>query len=61
MQLRQLPARFAECPEILLYRFSPWFGKEVLHTLYLSRCFGFKGGLRWQAKEEGDIRTIGGG
>ncbi len=56
--LTEVFERVEPAEEILLYRFSPWFGKEVLHTLYLSRCFGFKGGLRWQAKEEGDIRTI---
>ncbi|NLZ16674.1 MAG: glycosyltransferase family 39 protein, partial [Desulfobulbaceae bacterium] len=38
-------------------RFSPWFGKEVVEVLYVFKGYGFKGGLRWQAKEKGDIRA----
>jgi undecaprenyl-diphosphatase len=43
--------------EIVLRRTSPWFGSEMLQTLYVVRCYGFKGGLRWLPKEIGDIRA----
>jgi undecaprenyl-diphosphatase len=41
---------------IPIYRRSPWFGRELVQTLYYARCYGFKGGLRWQPKDPGDIR-----
>lgn len=43
--------------EIKLYRISPWFGKQLVQTLYLIRGYGFKGGLRWQPKQQNDIRA----
>jgi 4-amino-4-deoxy-L-arabinose transferase-like glycosyltransferase len=46
--------------EIVIHRTSPWFGSEVVQTLYVVRCYGFKGGLRWQPAEAGDIRAVGG-
>ncbi|MCW5200850.1 glycosyltransferase family 39 protein [Desulfobulbus sp. F4] len=45
--------------KIVLYRNSPWFGREAVRTLYVVRCSGFKGGLRWLPKEQGDIRATG--
>jgi undecaprenyl-diphosphatase len=44
--------------EINLYRISPWFGKQLVQTLYLIRGYGFKGGLRWQPKQQDDIRAV---
>jgi len=47
-----------DAPEkINLYRSSPWFGKQLVRTLYLIRGYGFKGGLRWQPKQKDDIRA----
>jgi undecaprenyl-diphosphatase len=43
--------------EIPLYRQSPWFGRELINTFYLIRCYGFRGGLRWQPKSLHDIRA----
>lgn len=43
--------------EIRLYRMSPWLGKQHVHTLYLIRGYGFKGGLRWQPQNGNDIRV----
>ena len=57
--LPQVFERVEPAEEIILYRESPWFGREPVHTLYLARCYGFKGGLRWQSKEPGDIRVVG--
>ena len=45
--------------EIDIYRNSPWFGRELVYTLYLVRCYGFKGGLRWQPRSLHDIRAVG--
>ena len=42
--------------EVRLYRDSPWFGQQVVQTLYLFRGYGFKGGLRWQPEGD-DIRA----
>ena len=42
---------------IVLYRDSPWFGRQAVQTLYLFRGYGFRGGLRWQPQDEGDIRA----
>ncbi len=55
--LRQVFNRVLPERKFVLYRTSPWFGKEAVQTLYLVRCFGFKGGLRWQPKDPRDIRT----
>ncbi len=44
--------------EIPLYRDSPWFGRELVQTLYIVRCYGFKGGLRWQPRSLHDIRIV---
>jgi undecaprenyl-diphosphatase len=44
--------------EVSLKRTSPWFGEEELHTLYLARCYGFKGGLAWIPKDPADIRAV---
>ncbi len=43
--------------KIQLYRDSPWFGRQVVQTLYLFRGYGFKGGLRWQPANKDDIRA----
>ncbi|WP_417910135.1 glycosyltransferase family 39 protein [Candidatus Electronema sp. PJ] len=56
--LRQVFKRVAPEQKIVLYRHSPWFGREAVRTLYLVRCWGFKGGLRWLPKEVGDIRAV---
>lgn len=42
--------------EVRLYRDSPWFGRQVVQTLFLFRGYGFKGGLRWQPEGD-DIRA----
>ncbi len=44
--------------KISLKRTGPWFGEEELHTLYLARCYGFKGGLAWIPKNPTDIRAV---
>lgn len=38
-------------------RRSPWFGDQTVDTLYLIRGYGFKGGLRWQPRNQDDIRA----
>jgi undecaprenyl-diphosphatase len=55
--LRQVFKRVEPERELVQYRSSPWFGREVIRKLYLVRCWGFKGGLRWLPKEAGDIRA----
>ncbi|CAK8723310.1 4-amino-4-deoxy-L-arabinose transferase [Candidatus Electronema aureum] len=57
MILREVFEQVKPEREIVLRRTSPWFGSEVLQTLYVIRCYGFKGGLRWLPKEVGDIRA----
>jgi len=42
---------------VTMYRDSPWFGREAVQTLYLIRCYGFKGGLHWQPVDKTDIRA----
>ncbi len=44
--------------QISLKRTGPWFGEEELHTLYLARCYGFKGGLAWIPKNPADVRAV---
>jgi len=56
--LSQVFERVDPAEEIPIYRESPWFGRELVHTLYLVRCYGFKGGLRWQPKNQHDIRAV---
>jgi undecaprenyl-diphosphatase len=55
--LPQVFERVGKLVEIPVYRHSPWFGKELVHTLYLAKCYGFTGGLRWQPTDEADIRV----
>jgi undecaprenyl-diphosphatase len=43
---------------VTLRRTGPWFGKETVHTLYLARCYGFKGGLAWVPKSSADVRAV---
>ena len=64
-EYRDMTVRLAEIfdqvdpvEEIPIYRTSPWFGRELVRTLYLARCHGFKGGLRWQPKDQNDIRAV---
>ena len=40
-----------------LYRTSPWKGRQLIHTLYLVRGYGFHGSLRWHPRQAGDIRA----
>ncbi len=56
--LRQVFDRVEPAEEIPIYRESPWFGRELVYTLYLARCYNFKGGLRWQPKDQHDIRAV---
>lgn len=59
-EVTQLPQVFEQVDEpvaIPIYRTSPWFGRELVHTLYMAKCRGFKGGLRWLPREQGDIRA----
>lgn len=42
---------------VYMTRRSPWFGEQRVMTLYLIRGYGFKGGLRWQPRNEDDIRA----
>ncbi len=55
--LPQVFERVGSVEEIALSRPSLWFGEELVQTLYLARCYGFKGGLRWQPRDTGDIRA----
>lgn len=55
-QFSQIFERVGRPVMIPIYRRSPWFGKELVQTLYYARCYGFKGGLRWQPKDPADIR-----
>lgn len=57
--LRETFEEVAPEQEIILRRASPWFGNEAVQTLYVVKCSGFKGGLRWQPREAGDIRVAG--
>ena len=43
---------------VTLRRTGPWFGEETVHTLYLARCYGFKGGLAWVPKNSADVRAV---
>ncbi len=43
--------------EYQIYRTSPWQEKELVQTLYIYRGYGFKGGLRWQPRDQKDIRA----
>jgi hypothetical protein len=56
-QIESLFTRSDPIEEVQLYRESLWFGRQVVHTLYLFRGYGFKGGLRWQPTTEDDIRA----
>ncbi len=42
---------------IRIYRDSPWLGRQLVRTLYLVRCYGFRGGQRWHPRNEHDIRA----
>ncbi|MCI5138659.1 MAG: hypothetical protein D3922_09665, partial [Candidatus Electrothrix sp. AR1] len=44
--------------QVTLRRTGPWFGEETVHTLYLARCYGFKGGLAWVPKSSADVRVV---
>ncbi|MCI5165176.1 MAG: hypothetical protein D3903_03580 [Candidatus Electrothrix sp. GM3_4] len=44
--------------QVTLQRTGPWFGEEKVHTLYLARCYGFKGGLAWVPKSPADVRAV---
>ena len=51
--------RWADPVETIeLHRTSPWFGTQVVQTLYLFRGYGFKGGLRWVPRQQNDIRAL---
>ncbi len=56
--LRQVFDRVDPAEEIPIYRTSPWFGRELVTTLYLIRCYGFRGGLRWVPRNLHDIRAV---
>lgn len=43
---------------VRLRRTGPWFGEETVHTLYMARCYGFKGGLAWVPKNSADVRAV---
>jgi undecaprenyl-diphosphatase len=43
---------------VRLRRIGPWFGEETVQTLYLARCYGFKGGLAWVPKSSADVRAV---
>jgi undecaprenyl-diphosphatase len=57
--LRETFAEVEPEQEVVLRRVSPWFGNEAVQTLYVVKCKGFRGGLRWQPRETGDIRATG--
>ena len=58
VQVRTL-FRWADPVETVeLHRTSPWFGPQVVQTLYLFRGYGFKGGLRWVPRQQNDIRAV---
>ncbi|XCN75309.1 MAG: glycosyltransferase family 39 protein [Candidatus Electrothrix aestuarii] len=56
--LPEIFARVDPVKEVKLHRTGPWFGKEVVQTLYLARCYGFKGGRAWVPKNSGDVRAV---
>ena len=56
-QIESLFTRTDPVEEVQLHRDSPWFGRQVVQTLYLFRGYGFKGGLRWQPTTKDDIRA----
>lgn len=43
--------------ELDIYRNSPWRGRELVHTFYIVRAYGFNGGQRWKPKDAHDIRA----
>jgi undecaprenyl-diphosphatase len=43
---------------VKLRRTGPWFGEETIRTLYMARCYGFKGGLAWMPKNSADVRAV---
>ena len=57
-RLAEIFNRVDPVEEIPIYRTSPWFGRELVRTLYLARCYGFRGGLRWQPRNPDDIRAV---
>ena len=57
-QVRTLFRRADPVEIIELHRTSPWFGTQVVQTLYLFRGYGFKGGLRWVPRQQNDIRAL---
>lgn len=57
-QLREVFTKVDPPEEIPIYRESLWFGKELVHTLYVARCYNFQGGLRWQPRDKNDIRAV---
>ncbi|MCI5211143.1 MAG: hypothetical protein D3910_20700 [Candidatus Electrothrix sp. ATG2] len=56
--LPQVFERVDPVVKVTLQRTGPWFGEETVHTLYLARCYGFKGGLAWVPKSPGDVRAV---
>jgi undecaprenyl-diphosphatase len=57
-QFSQVFKRVGKPVMIPVHRRSPWFGKELVQTLYYAPCYGFKGGLRWLPKMKGDVRAV---
>ena len=55
-QLSQLFERMDPPEEFHIYRTSPWYGKQLVRTLYIYKGYGFKGGIRWQPLDKNDIR-----
>ncbi len=56
-RLASLFERIDPAETIRILRHSPWFGRQLVRTLYLVRCYGFKGGQRWHPRNEHDIRA----
>ncbi len=42
---------------LIIYRSSPWFGREPVATFYIVRAYGFRGGQRWRPPDPTDIRA----
>lgn len=61
-KLNQIFERVDAPVEIKVYRDAPWQPASALEpaqVFYLYRAYGFKGGLRWQPSNPGDIRAVG--
>jgi undecaprenyl-diphosphatase len=55
--LKEVFERVEVGEKCVIYRDSPWLGREELATHFIVRAYGFKGGLRWKPPNTKDIRA----